>query len=63
MGIKINWTQAKKDKVAKAIEKWIIEHGAFAGEVIMQDDDAQITAPELLSDLVDDIIKPESTDD
>jgi len=57
--IKINWTPEKKEQVIKAIDAWIKEHGASAGEVIMQSDDCTITAPELLSDIVDDIIKPE----
>ncbi len=58
MKVEINWTQEKKDQVIAAIEKWIREHDATAGEVIMQSDDCIITAPELLSDIVDDIIKP-----
>jgi hypothetical protein len=58
MEIKIKWTAKKKDQVIKAIEKWIREHDATAGEVIMQSDECVISAPEFLSDLVDYIIKP-----
>lgn len=58
MDIEIIWTPQKKILVLEAIEKWIREHDATAGEVIMQSDDCIISAPELLSDIVDDIIKP-----
>ena len=54
----IEWTPEKKEATIKAIEQWIIEHDASSGEHIMQSDGCIISAPELLSDLVDDIIKP-----
>lgn len=57
--IHFNWTDEKKEAVIKALEKWIIKHRAVAGEVIMQNDDCLIEAPDLISDIVDDIIKPE----
>lgn len=56
---KIEWTDEKRKAVCDEIEKWINKYGAGAGEVIMQSDNCLIYAPELLSDLVDDIIKPE----
>jgi len=59
MAIVIKWTDEKKEKTILAIEAWIKEHGAAMGEIIMQSDSCIISAPELLSDLVDDIIKPE----
>ena len=59
----INWTQEKKDAVCEMLDKWLKKHRAHAGEMIMQDDDCQIYAPVLLSDLVDDIIKPELVDE
>jgi hypothetical protein len=60
MKIDFNWTQEKKDLIAEKIESWILKHGSSAthGEGIMQNDDCQIDAPELIADLVDDIIKP-----
>jgi hypothetical protein len=58
MIIEINWTQEKKDAVCAKIEKWIREYDATAGESIMQSDKFIISAPEMLSDIVDDIIKP-----
>lgn len=60
MKVWINWTQDKQILVCAAIEKWIIKHGAHSGEMIMQDDECQITASELLSDIVDDIIQPQT---
>ena len=59
MNITISWTQEKKDLVINAIENWIRKYHATAGEVIMQSDDCIISAPDLLSDIIDDIIKPE----
>lgn len=59
MSLKINWTPEKKEDVIRAIEYWLLKHDAGAGEVIMQSDDCIITAPELLSDIVDEIIQPE----
>jgi hypothetical protein len=57
--LRIDWTPEKKDAVAMAIDRWLKKHNAWGGEMIMQDDDCQIEAPVLISDLVDDIIKPE----
>lgn len=62
MEIEIIWTPTKKRLVLQAIENWIREHHATAGEVIMQSDECTISAPELLSDIVDDIIQPKRLD-
>jgi hypothetical protein len=59
MDIKIVWTKEKKEQLAEAIEKWMIQYGVFSGEHLMQNDDCQITAPTLLADIIDDIIEPE----
>lgn len=61
----IIWTEEKKIKVCEAIEAWMKKHGspAYSGEGIMQDDDCQIHAPELIADLVDDIIQPDCSED
>ncbi len=60
--MKIEWTQEKKDEVCKRLEKWLVEHGASAGEVIAQDDDCQIDAPNLIGELVDEVIHPITED-
>lgn len=39
------------------IENYFKKHGSYCGESIMQSDDPQIYAPELLSEIADDIIK------
>lgn len=51
----INWTEAKKEKVIRMIDKWLREYDAYSGEKIMQDDDCQIYAPGLLSDIADEL--------
>ena len=59
MTIDFKWTPEKKEAVIKKIEEWIIKNGGTAGEIIMQSDRCIISAPVLLSDLVDDIIQPD----
>lgn len=60
--INITWTDEKKEAVIQKIDEWIKKYHAGAGEVIMQSDNCIIYAPVLMSDLVDDIIKPEYVD-
>jgi hypothetical protein len=63
---KISFFDSKeiRDQVFEKVLNWIIEHDAFAGEVIMQSDGCIIDSPALLADIVDDIleIKCESID-
>lgn len=65
MSYKINWTDQKRIDVCNAIETWMAKYAtaSYHGEGIMQDDNCQIHAPELIADLVDDIIKPEYIED
>jgi hypothetical protein len=56
--MKIEWTPEKRIHVCDILSEWLIEHGASSGETIMQDDDCQLDAPELLSNIVDNVIKP-----
>ena len=60
--ITINWTQLKRNTVCDKLEEWIKKYDAYLGEHIMQDDNCQIYAPVLLSEIVDEIIKPERSD-
>ena len=39
------------------LENYFKKYNCYFGECIMQDDDSQIYAPEVLSDIADDIIK------
>lgn len=41
--------------VYNLVLNWYLKHQAFSGESIMQNDDTQIEAPVLLSDLADDV--------
>ena len=59
MKIIIKEDEVKKDQLWEAIEKWIRKHDATMGEIIMQSDDCILSAPELLTEIVDEIIKPE----
>jgi len=59
MKIVIKEDEVKKDQLWEAIERWIRKHDATMGEVIMQSDKCLLSAPELLTEIVDEIIKPE----
>lgn len=50
-------TQEVKDAVFEAVIGFFKEHEAFNGECIMQSDDPIIYAPELLSEIADNIIE------
>jgi hypothetical protein len=49
-------SQEIKDRVFDALIEFYCKHEAFSGEVIMQSDDPQIYATELLAEIADDII-------
>lgn len=48
---------ATRDALFQKVVDWYLYHGAFIGEVIMQSDDTQLTAAELLSEIADDILE------
>jgi hypothetical protein len=54
MSIRVVWTQEKKDKAIEKLTEYFEKYGI--GEMIMQDDDALIEAPEVLADIADDIL-------
>lgn len=54
----LHFTPDVKEQIAAKLAEWIKQHGAISGEIIMQDDNCMIYAPVLISDLVDNIIKP-----
>jgi hypothetical protein len=54
MSIRVVWTQEKKDKAIEKLTEYFEEHGI--GEMIMQNDEALIMAPEILADIADDIL-------
>jgi hypothetical protein len=51
---KVIWTEEKKEKAIEMLTKYFERYGF--GECIMQSDEAIIEAPELLSDIADDIL-------
>ena len=55
--IEFNETNKLKEAVYKKILKWYFKHRKFCGDGIMQSDDTTIDAPELLSDIADDLFK------
>jgi len=52
--IRVIWTQEKKDKAIEKLTEYFSKYGI--GEAIMQNDNAIIEAPEVLSDIADDIL-------
>ena len=51
---KVIFTEEKKEQAIEILVKFFEEHGV--GEFIMQDDDSQIEAPEVLAQIVDNIL-------
>lgn len=49
----VEWTEEKKEKVLKIVQDYIEKHEAWGGEMVAQDDDAQIDAIELACDLAE----------
>jgi hypothetical protein len=54
MHCKIIWSEKKKEQAIEKLTKYFEKYGV--GEMIMQNDDALIEAPEVLSDIADDIL-------
>lgn len=54
--VSFNDTKKLRDEVFEAVLQYYIDY-KHSGEGIMQDDDAQIYAPQVLSDIADDIFK------
>lgn len=49
-----------KDTIEKVYEKllhWFVAHDAYSGEIIYQSDSCMIAAPELLSELAEDVFR------
>lgn len=55
--VSINDDPATRDAVFEEVIKFCIKHQSFSGESLIQNESVQIHAPELLSDIVDDILK------
>jgi len=48
-----DYSEDQKEKVCDLVYSWMLAHGCYSGEMAMQDDDCQIYAIELVSDLAD----------
>lgn len=55
-------TPEVRQKIMDRILAYVRKYGATAGEVIHQDDNCIIYAPEVLSDIVDNILKVKPVD-
>jgi hypothetical protein len=53
MTVTFEETDELKSQVYEKVLQFFLDMGAFSGESIMQSDDPQLEAPELLSDLAD----------
>jgi len=58
---KVNYTSEVADAILNKIIEWMqhpSHYASHSGEGIMQSDNTLIDAPELISDIVDDILQP-----
>ena len=55
--VKFNDDVDMKNRVFNKLMEWYKEHESFTGESILQSDATIISAPELLAEIADDIIK------
>ena len=51
--MKHTYSNSEKEKICQIVYDYLTKHGAWGGEMIGQDDDAQIDAVELACDLAD----------
>lgn len=50
-------SQTTRDAVFTKVLAWFLDQEIFCGESIMQNDATQLTAPELLSEIADDVLQ------
>ncbi len=55
--VKYDETPELKEKVYQAVLEYYKKHQAYAGEVIIQNDECQINAPSVLADIADELFK------
>lgn len=56
--VEVVYSEDTMKEVMYEIFNYMETHNCFAGEVLHQDDDCIIYAPEVLSDIIDNILKP-----
>lgn len=55
--IEVSFSDIDKEKVINRILKFCEDNNCISGEKLHQDDDCIIYSPEVLSDIIDDILK------
>lgn len=56
--IQIDWSTEKKESVIKALDEWIRKSELITGESVIQSDRAYTELPELIADLLDNVVHP-----
>ena len=54
----VNISEIEAEKIINSILKWMENHNCSCGESLHQNDDCLIEAPSLVSDIIDNILKP-----
>jgi hypothetical protein len=49
--------EEKKNNIVEKIINFCLDNQCFCGEILMQDDDLLLESPNLISDIIDDIIE------
>lgn len=58
--VSVDITDKKKDDIVNAILKWCGEHNCSNGETLHQNDNCIIDSPDLISHIIDNILKFET---
>lgn len=56
--VQIEITEEKKNAIVDRILEYCKKHDCISGETLHQDDDCIIYAPDVLSDIIDNILQP-----
>lgn len=54
---KVDLTQEDKDKIVQKILDWMVKYKICCGESVQQTDDGIIESPNLVSDIIDNVLK------
>lgn len=59
---KVDLTQEDKDKIVQKILDWMVEYKISCGESLHQTDNGLLESPNLVSDIIDNVLKPTPVD-
>lgn len=59
--VRIDNVELKKELIFNRIIKYMIDHNCSSGETLQQSDECLLDAPDVLSEIIDEIIQPEDT--